>query len=95
MQAVTDDWRAAPISDRLKAMLGLLEKVTLTPALITPSDVEPLLAAGISKPAIEDALLICACFNIIARIADALNVAIPPSSGFLSTAEYLLEHGYL
>jgi alkylhydroperoxidase family enzyme len=95
VQAVTDEWRTAPVSDRLKAMLGLLEKVTLTPALVRPSDVEPLLAMGISKPAIEDGLLICACFNIIARIADALNVAIPPASGFLRTAEYLLEHGYL
>lgn len=75
-------------------MLGLLEKVTLTPALVGPSDVQPLLAMGISTPAIEDALLICACFNIIARIADALNVAIPSASGFLHTAEQLLEYGY-
>jgi alkylhydroperoxidase family enzyme len=95
VQAVTDDWRTAPVSDQLKAMLGLLEKVTLTAARVAPCDIEPLLALGISKPAIEDALLICACFNIIARIADALNVAIPSASVFLQTAERLLAHGYI
>ena len=75
-------------------MLGLLEKVTLSPAEVSPSDVQPLLAAGISEQAIEDALIICAGFNIIARIADALDVAIPSAEGFTRTGVALLDHGY-
>jgi hypothetical protein len=76
-------------------MLGLLEKVTLSPAEVSPSDVLPLLAAGISEQAIEDALIICAGFNIISRIADALDVAIPSPEGFARTGEALLDHGYV
>jgi alkylhydroperoxidase family enzyme len=76
-------------------MLGLLEKVTLSPAQVSASDVQPLLAAGISEQAIEDALIICAGFNIISRIADALDVAIPSAEGFACTGEALLDHGYV
>jgi hypothetical protein len=43
----------------------------------------------------KDALVICALFNIIDRMADALDVAIPSSVGFARTAERLLEQGYL
>ncbi len=95
MQAVIKDWRTAPLHEKLRAMLGLLEKVTLTPALVAPSDIEPLLIMGISQQAIEDALLICACFNMISRIADAFNVTIPSAEGFARTADHLLDHGYV
>jgi alkylhydroperoxidase family enzyme len=95
VQAVLSDWRTAPIDEKLRMMLGLLEKVTLSPAEVSPSDVQPLLAAGISEQAIEDALIICAGFNIISRIADALDVAIPSAEGFARTGEALLDHGYV
>ena len=48
-----------------------------------------------SEQAIEDALVVCVLFNIIDRIADALDVAIPSADGFARTAERLLEQGYL
>jgi hypothetical protein len=73
----------------------LLEKVTLTPWEIGPGDITPLRAKGVSEQAIEDALVVCALFNIIDRMADALDVAIPTAEGFDRTAERLLEHGYL
>ena len=95
VQAVLSDWRTAPIDEKLRMMLGLLEKVTLSPAEVSSSDVQPLLAAGISEQAIEDALIICAGFNIISRIADALDVAIPSPEGFVRTGEALLDHGYV
>jgi len=44
---------------------------------------------------IEDALVVCALFNIIDRLADTLDVTIPPAEGFARTAERLLEQGYL
>jgi alkylhydroperoxidase family enzyme len=75
--------------------LGLLEKVTLTPGEVGPGDIAPLRAAEVSDQAIEDALVVCALFNIIDRMADALDVAIPSAEGFARTAERLLEHGYL
>jgi len=78
-QAVLADWRTAPIDDKLKAMLGYLEKLTLSPEEIQPADVAALKAAGISKQAMLEAIYVCALFNIIDRLADALNFAIPPN----------------
>jgi alkylhydroperoxidase family enzyme len=75
--------------------LGLLEKVTLTPWKIRPEDIAPLRAEGVSEQAIEDAFVVCALFNIIDRMADALDVAIPTAEGFARTADRLLEQGYL
>lgn len=89
------DWHSAPISAQLRATLGLLEKVTLDPDSVTPNDIRPVLAAGVSRQAIEDALRICACFNIISRIADALDVEIPNAEGFTQTGMQLLTRGYV
>jgi alkylhydroperoxidase family enzyme len=93
--AVLDNWHTAPIDEKLRVTLGLLEKVTLTPREVGPADIAPLRAVEVSEQAIEDALVVCALFNIIDRIADALDVAIPSAEGFARTAERLLEHGYL
>ena len=93
--AVLDNWRTAPIDEKLRVTLGLLEKVTLIPWEIGPGDITPLRAEGVSEQAIEDALVVCALFNIIDRMADALDVAIPSAEGFARTAERLLEQGYL
>ena len=76
-------------------MLGLLEKVTLDPDHATPDDIRSVLAAGISEQAIEDALYINACFNIISRLADAFDVAIPNAEEFTQTGVRLIAHGYL
>ncbi|GHO91101.1 hypothetical protein KSF_011490 [Reticulibacter mediterranei] len=89
------DWRIAPISEKLRAMLGFLEKLTLAPEQIGVEDIAPLHAAGISNQAIEDALYICMYFHCINRIADALNVDIPSAEMFISGAERLLKDGYL
>ena len=86
------DWRTAPIDDKLKAMLGYLEKLTLTPDDIQPADVAALTAAGIEKQAILEAIYVCTLFNIIDRIADALDFEIPPT--FNTGAKALLKRGY-
>ncbi|GHO60019.1 hypothetical protein KSB_84940 [Ktedonobacter robiniae] len=75
-------------------MLGLLEKVTLDPDHVSPEDIQLVLALGVSRQAIEDALRICTCFNIIARLADAFAVEIPNEEGFRQTGMQLLAHGY-
>ena len=93
--AVLDDWHTAPIDEKLRMTLGLLEKVTLTPWEVGPDDITPLRAVGVSEQAIEDALVVCALFNMIDRMADSLDVAIPTAEGFAQTGERLLQHGYL
>jgi uncharacterized peroxidase-related enzyme len=86
VQAVLEDWRTAPISEKLRAMLGFLEKLTLHPADIGHDDVKPLRTLGLTDKAIEDAIYVCAYFNIIDRVADALGFAVPPAEVFAASA---------
>ena len=89
-----DDWRSAPISERLRAMLGFLEKLTLEPQSLSAADVEPLYAVGLSDEAIEDAIHACVVFNIYDRMADALDFEIPGPEAFAKSAVFLLKRGY-
>lgn len=92
-EAVLENWRTAPIDERLKAMLGYLEKLTLFPEEVHPDDVVALHTTGISDQAIVEAIYVCVLLNIIDRIADALNFAIPPR--FTSkSAKIVLKRGY-
>ncbi len=94
MAAVLSDWRTAPVDEQTRAALGLLETVTLAPERLGASDFEPLRRAGLSDAAIEDALQVCALFNIYTRLADSLGFDIPPAAAFAKSAEMLLSRGY-
>lgn len=75
-------------------MLGFLQKLTLRPAEITSADIAPLHAVGLSDAAIEDAIYICAYFNIIDRIADSLHFAVPSPEDFARAGPANLQRGY-
>lgn len=94
VRAVLADYRTAPISEKLRAMLGFLEKLTLRPAEIGPEDVAPLRAAGLSHEEIEDAIHVCALFNVINRVADALGFDESDAAGYQTGARMLLKSGY-
>jgi uncharacterized peroxidase-related enzyme len=96
VEAVLAGFRTAPISDRLRAMLGYLEKVTLRPEAVGVEDLAPLRECGISDEAIADAVHVCAAFQIYDRLADAMGWHVPdePSSFWSKQARYLLKAGY-
>ncbi len=73
VQAVLDDWQTAPIGEELRATLGFLQKLTLTPADVSPADVNRVRAAGVSDQAIEDAIYVCFVFSVLTRLADAFD----------------------
>jgi alkylhydroperoxidase family enzyme len=83
-----------PIGEGLRATLGFLEKLTLHPGDVGPDDLAPLRAAGVSDQAIEDAIQVCALFNLIDRVADALAFEVPPPESVAQGADRLLKHGY-
>ena len=95
VKAVLNDWRTAPVDQKQRVTLGLLEKLVLAPADIGPDDMVPLRAAGVSEQAIEDAVYVCMLFTIINRIADSLDFEISSAEAFSRGADRLLEHGYL
>jgi alkylhydroperoxidase family enzyme len=89
---ILTDWRTAPIEESLRAMLRFLEKLTLAPNQVTASDVPD--CEDVSYRAIIDAIYICAGFNIINRIADALGFEVPPVRAFHGITWFLRAFGY-
>jgi alkylhydroperoxidase family enzyme len=92
---VLQDFRAAPIDDKLRATLALLEKLTLTPADLTPADVDAVRAHGVSDEAIEDAIYVCFLFSVYNRMGDALRFHLPADAdAYRVMARFLLLIGY-
>lgn len=78
----------------MRATLGFLQKLTLSPAEVGPADLEPVRAAGVGDGAIADAVYVCALFNLIDRVADALAFRVPPADSFAAAAPMILQVGY-
>ena len=91
-----DDFESAPIDDRLRATLRFLKKMTLEPDALTPEDARAVLAAGVDKNALREAIHVAYLFNIYDRLADTMGWDVPdPAKGFYgSAAQRLLKHGY-
>jgi alkylhydroperoxidase family enzyme len=93
-EAVERDWRTAPVDERLRATLGFLEKLTLRPGELTRADAEDVLAAGVSRQALVDAIHVAALFNMIVRLADSLGWDVPSFDEFHARADRMLAGGY-
>jgi alkylhydroperoxidase family enzyme len=91
---VLEDHRAAPISPQLRAVLDLLQKVTLAPTEVSRADADAARTAGASDEAIEDALAVCAYFNLIDRLADSLGFDLPSREEHAAYAPQFLAEGY-
>jgi alkylhydroperoxidase family enzyme len=91
---VLRDYRTAPIDEKLRAALALLEKFVLSPDELTPSDIGDARQAGLSDAAIRDALYVSTLFNLVDRLADSLGFEVPSPISFRRSAASLLRHGY-
>lgn len=80
-------------------MLGFLETVTLRPESVGPDDADAVRAAGVTDEAIVDALLVCAYFNLIDRLADSFGFTpishVIGRDGLMRREAEFLERGYL
>jgi len=87
---------SAPIDDRLRATLRYLKKMTLEPDALTPADARAVLAAGIDRTALSEAIHVAYLFNIYDRLADTMGWHVPdPAQGYYKVAaQRLLKHGY-
>lgn len=94
MRQIRDNYRTAQISEKLRAMLGLLEIFTLRPDEVTRDEVRIAMKAGISKDAIRDAFYVAYLFNTYDRLADTLGWELPDRSYYLKAGQRLLHHGY-
>ena len=71
-----------------------LEKLTLRPEELEPTDADAVRAAGVSDEALRDAVTVCALFSMIVRLADSLGWDVPEGDAFAQRAPAMLEGGY-
>jgi len=93
-QLVLADYNTAPISEKLRAMLRLLEKFTLAPDTLSARDVRVALDAGVTPEAIDDAFYVAFLFNTYDRLADTLGWELPEDRYYPKAGQFLLKRGY-
>lgn len=95
VEAVLDDFEAAPISEKMKALLGIAGKVQRGGRRVLESDVMRARAAGADDQAIHDAVLIAAAFCMYNRYVDGLATLTPCDPAvYAAMGEGLAKHGY-
>jgi uncharacterized peroxidase-related enzyme len=93
VSATLSDLDGAPIEEPLRATLRLLTKLTRERA-VGADDMRAVLAAGVTREQIEDALAVSFAFNVTDRLADAFDFFMMGPEGFEAGAKYLLARGY-
>ena len=94
VEAVLTDLDTAPIAEPLRATLRFLRKVTREHGRVTPEDVQAVLAHGMTRTQIEDALDVTFAFNVITRLADTFNFELRTREAADAGADRLLSRGY-
>jgi uncharacterized peroxidase-related enzyme len=87
------DLETAVIDEPLRATLRMLRKLTREHA-VDVDDMRAVLAAGVSREQITDALAVCFAFNTMNRLADAFAFFVPGPKAFEAGAKFLLARGY-
>jgi alkylhydroperoxidase family enzyme len=94
VEAVCRDWRTAPVDDKVRAVLGFLERMTLHPGDLSRADADAVRATGVGHDALVDAIHVGGLFNMIVRVADSLGFEVPPTEALLARAAWRLNHSY-
>ena len=94
MAPVLADYRTAPVDEKLRAMLGLLETFTLRPDEMGPHHVRAVLATGVTREMIRDAFYVAFLFNGYDRLADTLGWELPERAYYGKSGKFLLKKGY-
>ena len=82
------------MEEPLRATLGFLEQLTLRPDALNAADAEAVLAAGVGKDALVDAIHIAALFSMIVRLADSFGWHVPSDAALAARAEARLGSSY-
>ena len=91
--AVLADFETAAIDERLRATLRMLCKLTREHA-VDADDMRAVLAAGVSREQIEDALAVGFAFNTVDRLSRTFGFVVASSKAFEAGARFLLARGY-
>lgn len=92
---VKSDFRSAPVSDKLKALLNIAGKVQKGGKNVTDNDVAQARQFGATDLEIHDTVLIAAAFCMFNRYVDGLATWTPVGrEAFVETGKRLAEVGY-
>ncbi|HKI03447.1 MAG TPA: peroxidase-related enzyme [Thermoanaerobaculia bacterium] len=93
---VLKDARTAPVSEKMKALLAIADKVRQDGRLVKDEDVERARAAGADDKAIHDTVLIAAAFCMFNRYVDGLSTWAPQEvAAYKPMGEKLAQGGYV
>lgn len=96
VDAVRDDYRTAPISPKLKALLTIAGKVQQGGQQVTCSDVECARVQGATDMEIHDTVLIAAAFSMYNRYVDGLATWTPTELALYDQmGERMARQGYV
>jgi uncharacterized peroxidase-related enzyme len=95
VEKVKADFRAAPVSPKLKALLAIAGKVRQDGKLVTAADVEAARTLGATDLEIHDTVLIAAAFSMFNRYVDGLGTWQPRDPEmYAQMGKHLAEQGY-
>ncbi|MDQ2586868.1 carboxymuconolactone decarboxylase family protein [Saccharothrix yanglingensis] len=96
VQQVRADLDAAPVPEKLKALLRIAGAVQRSGRAVTPELVEAARALGATDVEIHDTVLIAAAFCMFNRYVDGLGTFAPEGPGgyYAESARRIVEHGY-
>ncbi len=96
VEAVWNDYSSAPVSDKLKALLRIADKVRMSGRNVTEADVNAARQQGASDLDIHDTVLIAAAFCMFNRYVDGLGATTPDNAEFYNiVGKQRAEEGYL
>ncbi|HVZ16355.1 MAG TPA: peroxidase-related enzyme [Terriglobales bacterium] len=95
VDAVCRDYRTAPISEKLKALLAIAEQIQIDGKRVTKELVDQAQTHGASDLDIHDTVLIAAAFCMYNRYVDGLATWQPQNEEmYLAMGKQLAEQGY-
>ena len=95
VEKVKADFKTAPISPKLKALLVIAGKVQQDGKLVTEADVQAARTQGATDLEIHDTVLIAAAFSMYNRYVDGLGTVQPRDPGmYEQMGKHLAEKGY-
>lgn len=90
------DYRQAPVSNKLKALLQIADKVRNNGKLVDENDIENARNEGAGDREIHDAVLIAAAFSMYNRYVDGLSTLSPENeSDYEEMGKKMAEQGYV
>jgi alkylhydroperoxidase family enzyme len=95
VDAVMLDAQSAPVSEKMRALLAIADKVRRDGRLVNAADVKRAKDAGADDRALHDTVLITAMFCMFNRYVDGLGTSLPDdTSVFDVVGARIAEHGY-